>query len=817
MRRFLSVFVALSVTPLTAGALPLPATESLALAPPAGPVELSVAAGDDGLRLAARARGREATATLPVRDVEDVTFEAVDVGGGHTVAVIRGTGGQSFAAVVAMRRGAPVIAWSGRTDLHGDPGERTAARIELDDRTGDGRPDVVVGRVREGATICGQQETLLFPRAWDPARSELRPVVLPRIAAGEEIAVTATRESPGPTGAPLVRALGATGASSTSGHAEDDPSAAAPPTSLFDGRAETFWAEGRGGSGAQEFAAARWSTRFPIRAFALTVSPTGDPARRLGRPTAFWLVGDGGARLRVTVPEDALAHAGERYWVVPPAPLAWSCVALVLDQARSPAGATPAATHTGVAELEAYTELDFGAGVQGLVSILVEGGRPADEAARLLQGLGDPEVVHAVAAAWPRLDEQGHRRAVRIFAASAARDVPGAVPLLAMAVDDPSEEVSNAALEALGTLGPGAGEALADFVARPTALGDRAVRPLLRHTPDIAVSGLLDAIAVEGGSERPALRDALPRAIGRDEAARVELATWLSDAEPSVPARTSVARGLASHPQTRDLAAPIVASLTGEVTRFEDRWRLVHAAADVAPSPEVDAWLAGLAAEAEEWMIRGAALAALGRRAAESRAAAARAALGDDYPRVRVVAIEQLDALDAEDEALAERARRDSWPMVRAAAIEALFDRPAGRDAIREAVDDHSPRVRSAALAALTRAGARDVLPLVTARLRDGEEWPRVTLEALRWVSELCVEEAGEAVLDVVRRGTRPDAWAPDVDVAAVAADLAIRLGGETARDAETMARRAGAPESVRTAVERRLASPRPCAGASSP
>jgi len=155
--------------------------------------------------------------------------------------------------------------------------------------------------------------------------------------------------------------------------------------------------------------------------------------------------------------------------------------------------------------------------------------------------------------------------------------------------------------------------------------------------------------------------------------------------------------------------------------------------------------------------------------------------------------------------------------MVRAAAVTALFDRPGAREALRRAIRDRSPRVRRAALNAATRAGDREALELVVARLESNDEWPQVTLEALRFVSELCLDEAGEAVLAVVRRGIRPDAWAPDVDVAGVAADLAVRLGGETAEEVTAMGNRANTPESIHAAIERRRAEPRPCGEASSP
>src|SRR5690606_32563264 len=155
-----------------------------------------------------------------------------------------------------------------------------------------------------------------------PAQSVMRPVMLRRVPQdGAEITVTATRESPGPSGPPLLRALRFTGASSTSGRGED-ASGAAAPRALSDGDPATFWAEGRGGPGAGEFVVGQFDARFDVRAVAVTAA-TGPAQRTLGRPRRFWLVGDAGPRVRVTMPEDAALRAGERYWIVLPEPLRW--------------------------------------------------------------------------------------------------------------------------------------------------------------------------------------------------------------------------------------------------------------------------------------------------------------------------------------------------------------------------------------------------------------------------------------------------------------------------------------------------------------
>ena len=166
--------------------------------------------------------------------------------------------------------------------------------------------------------------------------------------------------------------------------------------------------------------------------------------------------------------------------------------------------------------------------------------------------------------------------------------------------------------------------------------------------------------------------------------------------------------------------------------------------------------------------------------------------------------------------ALGRMVRTDSWPMVRQAAIEALFDRPGARGTLRAAIRDRSPRVRRAAIDAATRAGDREAWPLIRARLEDDDEWPQVAIEALRYVRELCVEEAGELVLRALRRGLRPGAWAPDVDVAGVAVDLAMRLGGETAEQAARIAGREDAPPAIRAILARSQREPARCTNAAS-
>src|SRR5690606_41337986 len=52
-----------------------------------------------------------------------------------------------------------------------------------------------------------------------------------------------------------------------------------------------------------------------------------------------------------------------------------------------------------------------------------------------------------------------------------------------------------------------AGEVLGQLAREPAPAGDEALRPLLRHAPAQVIPALLAALAAEGGSERPRVRE----------------------------------------------------------------------------------------------------------------------------------------------------------------------------------------------------------------------------------------------------------------------------------------------------------------------
>jgi hypothetical protein len=778
----------------TARAAPLPYEASVSLGLPPSAVQIRIESSEGDTRIRVRT-GRHTAESVVHGRTESVEVERVSLGGG-VAAVVRATGEARVAAIVVARRGRPSIAWSGRLDLHGDPGERTASSIEIGDRTGDGAPEIVVGEVREGVGLCGQPPALLYPRALDLGSGDFRPVTLRRVPTeGDEVAITATAESPGPSGPPIVHALRATAATSASGVA--DAASLGPPSAAADGDSATWWSEGRGGNGDGEMIVLRFGDPSPLRALAITTSAA--PGTRA--PRSVVIAGPSGPRLRVALPE---APPGTRLYIVPPSPLEWSCFAVVLADA----GGEPAA-RTSIAEVEAYTEVDFGGGVDALVAELVRGSERADRTTEMLSRLGEP-AVRALDANWDRLGPRGRERAARV-AASVRGENDAALALLARAARDEHAEVRAAALGALASTDAGLVrlvEAAAD-AGEPAEDAARAVASAERPYP---IAPLLAAVSREDGPDRPWLRAAIGAA--RDAG---EVPAWAATAP--VAARASVALGLAARLETRGLAEQLVAGAIDEAESFPDRYRLALAArtpalpegtsatAEAPLSPEVEqrrasihGWLERVARDAEEWMLRRAAVEALGPEVA-------RRALGDRYPRVRVAAVEVLARSGDDLVRLTTAARSDGWPLVRVAALDAIADRD--RETLRAALGDDAQSVRRRAIEHLTRLGDREAWTAIGARLEDRDEWPSVIEAGLGYVETLCVAEAGPALAAVIARGAREGAWEPDVEMAVRALRAAIRLGGRAAADARTVAGRGG--EELQAALQRAAEHPETC------
>jgi hypothetical protein len=783
--------------PLRLGLPPIPATLTARPAP-------------DGLRLEVRGSGAPIRWVLPAGAEARIEVDSTRLSSGAEVASVRVVDGSArWVSLVAARRGRPVLLWQGRLDLVGDPGERRASAIELADRTGDGAPDVVVGSIREDTFICGQPPALLDPHAVHPQTLELRPVVLrrlPELPPGEEVEVVPSPSSPGPEARPLVDTLHFRRASSAAGVAAGS---SVIPVGVGDGDETTAWVEGAG-EGTFEFATATWGggAGLPIRAFSIVPRPDGPLASSTRPPAAVWLVGDRGSRLRVPLPSDA--PPGVRYWVVPPEPLAWGCVSVVFD-AGDVRGAP--SSHLAIAELEGYSEVDFGGGIPHLVAELSASAARADRAAGLLSRMGRP-ALDAISAAFPDMPSDERVRAVRIVAAI-ARSVPPALDVLGRAVLAPEPEVSRSARRALFAFGPAGARALA-AVAADEPSGEALMELAERH-PELALEPTLAALAASGGLGRPALRHVLARCAR--EATEPTLAAIASrlDGPPELVAVYAESLAATGEPG-RAMAARALAAAIPRAEGFEARFRLGRAAAELAPDglpEEVTRFLEERARAAEEWMMRAEALRALSMLDAPPIPLLL-AALEDPYPRVRLGAIRalapRLQSTRASAVKVAELARRDPFPFVRAAAVTALGPVDAALPVVEAALRDRAERVRAAAVLAFAARGDASAWPLIEQRMRDDGEWPVVTDASIAYARDLCIEASVDALRLVLERAERPRGWDPHRTSAGLATEALASIGTPAARDVLSAAA-ARPDQGVGRLAARALARPRACGG----
>ncbi len=710
-----------------------------------------------------------------------VRSEVLQVGR-HKIAKIEiDAGDRRHVLLVHTPRSTPEILFEGRADWTGDRGERRRDVVSFEDRTGDGTPDLVVGFVDESRVVCGSTDALIDPRAFDPQSGALRSVSLRTlVTSGSEPMLQATLTPPEGTNLdePLVRALAARSASSSLG---TPPALTPPPLPLVDHDPMTAWVEGQGGPGTWAFVTTEWTAPdLPIRALAFRTADRAD----VTPPKAFWIAYDEG-RLRVQLAE--VPAPGTRVFIPVPEPLRTRCLSLVVEETFGP--------HTGFASFDVYTDIEFGGGLDTLIARLAGGGERAATAARLLSGVGAP-VVAPLLARWPDMPAGERLLATSIFAAALPHQ--DAQEALLQAAVDPDAGVRAAALAGAESSVP----VLAALVPVPGGPGDEGALRLARLDGAEAVAPILATMAAD--PERPELRRALRTAFERGGDLNA-LADW----QAPVHARASATLALAGSDEAplRNQAALLAAATAPHVVEFVDRWRLALAAARLPADVPTNRWLTSQAS-ADEWMMRSVAVAALGVRGGDGARATARRATSDDTPRVRVAAIEALARLGLEGnevERVATLARRDTWPLVREAGVRGLEASVRAHPVVHAAITDPARGVRAAAIQTATEAQDPEAWPRIDARMRDDGEWPEVVTAGVHYIRAMCRADAVETLEVVVARALKPDAWAPDLDVAGEAMLALLSLGTEEALAVVAHASRHGAPPALRMAAEGRV------------
>jgi HEAT repeat protein len=710
---------------------------------------------------------------VPSRRDPSVAWEAVVVAGGHPVFV-------------------------GRTGfVAGQEGERSGTIVEV--REAEGVKHVLVGELHEDRHICGQTMTILAPKGLDPTTLALRGATVQRLPQKQRDSAQRVVASPhgGPADPPLARLLVANGGST----AGDSLS------KLTDGDPATAWSEDRPGAGQGEFVTMSAPEEVPIQRLSVVVAPPGQGAPALpgAAPKTFFLVTDREV-FSVTMPEDAWMHAGHAYDVMfAPEPLRTSCLSVVLDQAYDHGQAHPQVT---LAEFTAYSLFDSSsATLDAVAGVLTGGGARAEAAMGVLERSG-PKGYLAIASVYDRLDAAGRALAMRV--AAAASSCAESAPLLIRGLVDADREVRRKARTKLEN--PVCGHAAVPALEQ--ALGDVKVRAdaaelLAKLEPSQALEPLAKVLGGEGDAKaRAAVRGAFALAAGR--APKDAVAKLLADTQRPADARLELVRASAAElGAVREAAdnaiddllrgsAPLrTRYLLGEplstLARVGDNRASQHLVALVRSDPEgpVRAHAAELAAgvpAVEEVILE---------------------AVRDPEPRVREAALRAAASARLARSAAGGRdaLAHDPWTFVRVAAAGALATVPASAEvdsALGEAVGDHSPHVRAAAISALAERGAVAARKPIRERLEDSREDLDVRLSAAHALGALCEARAVDRLTELARAGAGPivDEGGSQLSTAAIEAlgmihppDLATRLAplqgkgvSELAHDAATRA-----------------------------
>ena len=332
----------------------------------------------------------------------------------------------------------------------------------------------------------------------------------------------------------------------------------------------------------------------------------------------------------------------------------------------------------GVTELVAYSEFDAPGATLDEVARALAGERKI-VAAQVLERAGDA-ALGAVERAYDGLDARG--RALAIDVAASHERCEEAAPLLAKALCEKEGEAPRKAHEKLERCA-GAAQVLATRL-REDAASRACVAPTLAAlAPESALEPIADAIAATPETDaetRSVLREAFSLALGDNPDGK--LAALLSDARRGPVARLEILRAAKDRAaQTPAESEAAVAALLAGTPTFRVRYLVLGPLETLARAGDraASARIVDAIAHDEAWPVRARAAEA-GAGLAESVPALVSAAR-DPEPRVREAALQALSTSASPSpqgiDAAASILEKDGWPFVRAQAVAVLAKAPA--------------------------------------------------------------------------------------------------------------------------------------------
>jgi HEAT repeat protein len=576
---------------------------------------------------------------------------------------------------------------------------------------------------------CDGSRIRLNQRRLDLVTGRLLPAAprLPAPAGAPAIVARRTGASSAmPAGRPRVKyPFASTSAPPLGSHTADARTLVAP-VAVNDGDPDTVWAEGAPGDGRGEVLTARASgSGQAVVGLRLLPGDTRSHEQFLARARARALYIELGPapeqRFEVLLHEsEPLSPDGHRrpFWVPLPRPVPSSCVSVVVREVTP--GADPRQREVAAwGDIDVYTDLDGPEGATRLVESL---SRPDCES-RVgdVAALG-PEALGPLAATLQKVD--GGARDCVLDALSridivAARKVGAGVPAL--------PEVLAALPRALLGASPAQEKQVTQLLRAMEAPATPALRALLGDEQLPAEDRSRAARALAALDERE-VDEALLAAVGEGPVGLRSTVRELAGRRPKAAAAVRAALAATpagAEPRRADLVYVLGVAIARAVAEQagQEAAEGAAAAAEIAAAREQ---LTALTAAADQpFAVRARALEALGRF--------------DDDQAVQILA----QVRSSSDEPVLRRlAARGLGSSRRAGALPAL----------RAAVDDQDPAVREIAVAGLARRGDRQSTGLIIAGAKQ-EPWPSVRRAEIAALGELC----GQGATDLLKRAIERD------------------------------------------------------------